>query len=390
MIKHIHNLLVSISILWITAGLWLLEDGLKTLTGVGIVFLVFTLVTTSPKELLLRIKNNKLIILSLLFTAIVIITKEYYGGIYGSFMRSCIIFSILFICIYSHRTNNLSISLPIIFGAILNILYVLYIVYIEGQPRPTAMMNPNIYAPLFGCFAILAFYFIKPNQHNYITITSCFLFLSLLLCVILMQSRGVLAASMFSLCILFIYKLKKYEHKIIITLSLISIVIFSGFMNKNRIEDLYNKSAYEYQRIIEGDLNSSIGLRVQMLDVGLTMISEKPLIGHGSNYKQEKTKIIIEDKKNQEINSYGTLHNVYIDTWAKLGILGFIATIFLTILPLFILKGSEHWVLGLSLSSFNLLISLVDTVLLGGDYLLVIITISLILKYSTLNNKEYA
>jgi O-antigen ligase len=389
MIKHIHNLLVSISILWITAGLWLLEDGLKTLTGVGIVFLVFTLVTTSPKELSLRIRDNKLIISSLLFTAIVIIIKEYYGGIYGSFMRSCIIFSILFLCIYSPKTNKLSISLPIILGAILNILYVLYIVYIERQHRPTAMMNPNLYAPLFGCFAILAFYFIKPNQHSYITITSCFLFLSLLLCVILMYSRGVLVASIFSLCILFIYKLKKYEHKIIITLSLISIVIFSGFMNKHRIEHLYNKSAYEYQRIIKGDLNSSIGLRIQMLDVGLTMISEKPLIGHGSNYKQEKTKVIIEDNKNQVINSFGTLHNVYIDTWAKLGILGFIATIFLTFLPLLILKGSEHWILGLSLSSFNFIISSVDTVLLGGPYLLVVTSVCLILKLSSLANKDY-
>ena len=390
MIKHIHNLLVSISILWITAGLWLLEDGLKTLTGISIVFLVFTLVITSPRELLLRIKNNNLIIFSLLFTAIVIIIKEYYGGIYGSFMRSCIIFSVLFLCIYSPKTNKFSISLPIIFGAVLNILYVLYVIYIEGRSRPTAMMNPNIYAPLFGCFMIISFYFINFKKKNHITIGSSILFLLLLLCVILMQSRGVLAASIFSLSILFIYQLTAYKHKLIITLSLISIVIFSGFMNKNRIENLYNKSVYEYHRIIKGDLNTSIGLRIQMLDIGITMISEKPLIGYGNNYKQEKAKVIKENNKNQVINSFSTLHNVYIDTWAKLGILGLIATILLTFLPLLILKGSAYWVLGLSLSSFNLIISLVDTVLLGGDYLLVMITISLILKYSTLNNKEYA
>lgn len=388
MIKHIHNLLVSISLLWITAGLWLLEDGLKTLTGISIVFLVFTLVTTSPKDLLTRIKNNKLIILSLLFTVIVILTKEFYGGIYGSLMRACIIFSVLFICIYSPKTSKYSVTLPILLGGLLNIVYVLYVTYIEGQSRPITIMNPNLYAPLFGCLVILAFYFIKFNKPNYLTIISTTLFVSLLLCVVLMQSRGVLVASAFALFILFVHKLSNHRNKLTITISLASVILFSGFMNQDRIQRLYNKSFYEYNHITKGNLNTSVGLRIQMLDVGLTMISEKPIIGYGSNYKQEKTKVVAEQKNNKVINTFSTLHNVYIDTWAKLGFLGFIATIFLTLLPLLILKGSEYWVLGLSLSSFNFIISMVDTVLLGGPYLLVSTSICLILKLSSLPSKE--
>ncbi|WP_175365440.1 O-antigen ligase family protein [Aliivibrio logei] len=370
------------------AGLWLLPDGLKLLSGISIVFLLFTLLTNKTTILLNRIKQNKIIILSLFFTLIVIITKELYGGIYGSFMRSCIIFSVLFICIYSQNTTKRSLYIPILLGILLNSSYLIYTTIIKDIYRPVEIMNPNLYAPLFGIFLILSFNFVDFKKPTLLSVVSLISSLLLTFSVVVMQSRGVLAASLFALLALSFNTILINKSKLKTIGILLSIVFISIYFNQEKIDILYKKSMTEYGRISNGDLNSSVGLRIQMLTVGMSMIKEAPLFGHGKDYKEIKTKTVEKKSLNKVINTFSTLHNVYIDSWAKLGILGFLMTILLTLLPYLLLKGSSYWVLGLSLSSFTFIISMVDTVLLGGSFLLAIITICLILKYQPLNKEN--
>ncbi|WP_417884166.1 O-antigen ligase family protein [Vibrio rumoiensis] len=241
-------------------------------------------------------------------------------------------------------------------------------------------MNPNIYAPIFGLFLL---FFINSNIDN-LNIYKLILTIVSLYSIIIMQSRGVIISSIISSTYIIIHILisritrikfsfKKATFIIIGTCLLASLTI-------NITYNLYNKTAIEYASITEGHLNTSIGQRIQMLLIAKDLIADKPIIGHGSDFKQQKDRIIIKNNYSKSIKSYKTLHNVYTDSWAKLGILGLLVAIYLTLLPYLILRKTNKYYFGITLSIFTLLVSIVDTALLGGEYLLVLLCISYIYK----------
>ena len=249
------------------------------------------------------------------------------------------------------------------------------------ESRPESFMNPNIYAPVFGLFFIY-FCYSTLKHHN---IVDLILSILAIYCVSIMQSRGVIVASVLSLSIILMHSTYIVsKNKIVRSLVLLIPIIFMIILLNSKLgEKIYDKSTHEYNQIKNGNLNTSIGLRIEMAYIAKDLILENPLAGYGDDFTDARKEIIKKNDYNPIINKFKTLHNVYSDSWAKLGLLGFISSLLLTLLPILLLRKTPSIILGLSLTIFTFTISMVDTALLGGEYLLMLIALSYINRCSS-------
>lgn len=99
------------------------------------------------------------------------------------------------------------------------------------------------------------------------------------------------------------------------------------------LSDYVDKTAAEIERIDSGNLNTSIGYRLQMWHTALYLGANSFITGAGHDYEviREKAKGFIEDEGYNPIilTQYGHFHNQYLDSFAKEGILGVFTWCFL-------------------------------------------------------------
>lgn len=155
---------------------------------------------------------------------------------------------------------------------------------------------------------------------------------------ILSQSRGPLLSIslvLFSLVgVLFFFR-----NKLMLILSLVVVVSIGGIISQTslvseRIERTYN----EYQAIQKGELNTSIGIRLQMYKIALDLWKEKPILGYGKKIKDKFNDLeqegFITPKVNELISM--TFHNGYLDKFVLYGILGGTIFILFIIVPIYL------------------------------------------------------
>lgn len=377
--KITYNTLLFIILSWMFSGLWLSHDSLKKLTALAIIFLVFSLIF-NPKVIIANIKKKYNIFIFIL-VILSLYAKYFHGGIFGSFTRSCLILYMIAISLNTEKTNITLLKHSITLGFLLNLGFLVYIRVFLQESRPESFMNPNIYAPVFGLFFIY-FCYSTLKHHN---IVDLILSILAIYCVSIMQSRGVIVASVLSLSIILMHSTYIVsKNKIVRSLVLLIPIIFMIILLNSKLgEKIYDKSTHEYNQIKNGNLNTSIGLRIEMAYIAKDLILENPLAGYGDDFTDARKEIIKKNDYNPIINKFKTLHNVYSDSWAKLGLLGFISSLLLTLLPILLLRKTPSIILGLSLTIFTFTISMVDTALLGGEYLLMLIALSYINRCSS-------
>lgn len=374
---NVINTLFLINILWLFTVMWIMDNGVKVLTlSTAVVFLSVLLL--KKQEAIKHIKSSYFIWACALLCLATVLTKYFHGGLFGTFQRATIILLLLSICIHAIKFNTKKLNWLLIFTYVFHISYLLFSIFILGKNRPEGNINPNIYATAFGLLFIFnAYYSLKTKNKTLL------IFIPILAyCTLTMQSRGVIISCFLSLTLLLTMLLFKEKRNNIRKLMLgFFVFLFSiATLNSSIVNNLVSKSKNEIEMISSGKLNTSIGLRIQMIYLSIDMIKDRPIIGHGDSFKTSRDNIIKEKGYNNYLMTFKTLHNTYLDSWSKLGVFGFIFSIFLTISPYLILVNTEHSPLGIALSIFTFVISLVDTALLGGTYLLLLISLSLILK----------
>ncbi|WP_153445929.1 O-antigen ligase family protein [Vibrio algicola] len=378
--ERIYSLILFITSSWVFSGLWLTHGSLKKLTALAIIFFVYSIIFY-PKIIINNIKKKSTIII-LLITLLSLYAKYYHGGIFGSFTRSCLIACMISLAFNAECIGKHKIKYSIYIGLLINISFLIYTTIFSHESRPFYLMNPNIYAPVFGLF----FLYFSCSTFKSRKIIDLIFSIIALYGVFIMQSRGVIVASIVALFVMSYYVILRqpFKLKIKALILLIPVLLSTLLINTSIGMKLYNKTNTEYDKIESGNLNTSIGFRIQMGIIAKNLIAEKPFVGQGDNFYSARKEIIKDKNYNTKINNFKTLHNVYSDSWVKLGLLGFIISILLTISPLLILKGSSDIALGLSFTIFTFSISMVDTALLGGEYLLMLIALTSIYKYQFL------
>ncbi|HHE8799910.1 TPA: O-antigen ligase family protein, partial [Haemophilus influenzae] len=138
--------------------------------------------------------------------------------------------------------------------------------------------------------------------------------------------------------ILFLYK-EDINKKLIITLvTVITIGLTALIANpKFGIEKRYNAAKSDIVSYLEkNNRNTSLGARFDMWENALIAIKEAPIFGHGSNgYEEFRHKQVKSKQMAKTTLNFGSLHNQYLESWVKRGLVGFIALILIILTPIF-------------------------------------------------------
>lgn len=161
---------------------------------------------------------------------------------------------------------------------------------------------------------------------------------------LLSGTRGAVLPWLIFVPIILVFALRRVSKTTITALLLLSTVgatlLFSADSTTKRVE----QTQQDVRRILGGNFNGSIGIRLVMIDIGLQAGMNAPLLG--SSYR------LSENIKNYEptfpdmrtviptISSWQSkLHNTYVDTFSSKGLVGVVLLLFVMLLPL---KGSTQ------------------------------------------------
>ena len=152
--------------------------------------------------------------------------------------------------------------------------------------------------------------------------------------VIMGQTRGIWLALIIALLITLLstLKFKQINWKY----ALIAMVIFSlgAYVAKPQLEQRIEQTNAEIKAIQAGDLNTSIGIRLQLWSAAVNIISESPILGSGDAHQELLNKLFLKGYVTKVVTRFSHYHNQYVDRLVKTGIVGFILLLTVFIYPL--------------------------------------------------------
>ncbi|WP_133151039.1 O-antigen ligase family protein, partial [Vibrio lentus] len=150
------------------------------------------------------------------------------------------------------------------------------------------------------------------------------------------ETRGaifpLIITSSFLFFIFFINKKNiNLKHLIVSIISISVIFIASSEVIKNRAEVTF----VEIQRLSDGDMDSSIGLRFQFWKAAQQLYTLSPIYGLGDSHADELKALNQRGKVSNAVARYSPTHyhNQYIDKLVKTGILGFTLLVMIQLIP---------------------------------------------------------
>ena len=138
--------------------------------------------------------------------------------------------------------------------------------------------------------------------------------------------------------VLVLYR-KYINKKLILSLFIITTLGFSTLLSSSKfgIEQRYNEAKSDIINYFEeSNKDTSLGARFDMWENALIAIKEAPIFGHGSKgYNQFRDRQVSSGQMAKTTLRFNSLHNQYLESWVKRGIIGFIGLILVILTPLF-------------------------------------------------------
>jgi O-antigen ligase len=288
--------------------------------------------------------------------------------------------------------NKKTLLIITVIGSITGLIFVIYLSIILKLGRGDWPLNAIPFSTItavYLIFSIVLFLHCNNLKTKIIIFTIVLINISSL---ILSETRGTLLAGFIAIIFILLKTLnfKRINLKIIAT----SIIIISGIflVLKHPIEQRIEQTAVEYHKIEDGNLTSSIGLRLQLWDSAPILIKNNILLGVGNNIKNEIDYLYKENKISQSLyNLQPThLHNQYLDKIVKNGILGLILFISLLLFPIVVSKETNTLYKQLSLGVVIIfsISSLTDVPFNHGQTLFIYLLFIGVFNMFALNNEK--
>lgn len=160
-------------------------------------------------------------------------------------------------------------------------------------------------------------------------------------------TRGVWLAVLVVVLLLALPLLRKASVKSAITTLVAGSILASGSLYAlgDKLETRYQQTSREFASIANDNMDTSIGIRLQLWQRGLSYILQNPLLGSGTGGYLQK----IEQDKNAGLITptaaplaKAHFHNQYIDTLVRTGAVGLIALLAWMLLPVWLLRKAHN------------------------------------------------
>ncbi len=206
-----------------------------------------------------------------------------------------------------------------------------------GNELPRAFMGHSAYS-LFLAFASLLllnkFIYESSLKYKYLYLS---FFVITFISLMVSGGRTGLLPFIITLFIYILFNIKRIKIKnIIIFLTLIISLLAISFSTIKVTNERFSQAKMDIQNIFEGEFNSSFGLRIALVELGIEVVKENPIFGVGI---KENLVAALELSKTPEYKKYDyfstwskkdNYHNQYIEIATQLGLVGL--TIFLLFL----------------------------------------------------------
>ncbi|WP_394210608.1 O-antigen ligase family protein [Enterovibrio calviensis] len=228
---------------------------------------------------------------------------------------------------------------------------------VMGILRVGIATNPIPYALYCSVLALVTLYIMLTEKQRLIRIFSVVGLTSTTIALFLTDVRGVLLFFPLVTLYLVLRLLPVSPRHYLVTMLLVLVSIASGYLAfQDKVDDRIQQTAMEFQQISKGNYNTSIGVRLSLWQEGLNITKQHPVFGVGDEGLHSNMK----EMSNQRAAMQPHLHNQYIDTVSRYGIVGLVILLIWLVSPLVVSKPDSGMRLGLDplLSSIVLMIAL--------------------------------
>lgn len=335
--------IVYLPIFWTLAFSFTVPNGRSIASKLLVISAIFSLFYFK-KNVLSFIRKPKQIKIILSCLLILITFRSCMFLYHGEHTSSIRAFSIIFLYIYAFPywlVKKKHIEIIITSSSLLMGIDALIHIANNGFIRYGGNTNPNPYGLYSALLFITTYIYIINNFKERLYFIIPFSIISFLP-LFASQSRGVWLSIIVVLCIYHIKNIKLSKNKLIIMILSILIFIYSAYQIP-MISQRVNYTLSEIQNIENNNLNSSMGIRLQVWEASIPLIKENLFFGLGNKLQE----ININRFKNNEISqisyyySRNHLHNQYIDLITKQGAIGLLFFMSLTLAPLVWLVSTQ-------------------------------------------------
>lgn len=342
--KYLINGLILLPFIWLSTGLLILRNGDKTMVAMVIISLITTLLVYGLTTLKTNISTNKLLWLLCVICGYFLFSY-YYHGLSSREIRSFIAATLLVAIFPSSLLTKKFIIWLTVISALISFCFAYYCMIYMHWSRGAWPINAIPYGTLIAGISVIALS-LSLTLTNYKEKAVTFLaFILSSYGLIITESRGVWLGFIFALTVIFVVFITTKKIKITWRSVVIAIILISGvsIISKPLISQRLSQTHQEYSDIKSGDLNTSIGLRLQMWQSAPMLIEHHELLGQGNQYLTSLDNLYHQGHISKSLYEAQPphFHNQYVDYMVKKGIVGLILLLCLLILPLRLLKNAS-------------------------------------------------
>lgn len=272
------------------------------------------------------------------------------GGEEFSFARTLLTVQIYLTVLPWRNISLRSITAIIAIGGIAVGISAIYEIEVLNLSRAGLFaINPipySAFASIILLSCLYAFFIVPTNRYSSTLYTLGSL--GSITAIILSGTRGAWLAVIVILLMLVLPLVRTLTAKKLV-LALIAGSIFIGvgiYAANDILMKRYQETQSEFNNIKNNNMSTSVGMRFQMWERGLSYIEEHPIMGMGTNNYISQTE---QDKQNGLI-TVGTVvhiqahfHNQYIDTLIRTGVIGLIILLAWILLPAWLLHKNKNY-----------------------------------------------
>lgn len=327
------NLIMLMPLYWTFTGMFLYPNGKKLIVVLTLLAAIVSIYSYRLQNIKDNIKKNPLLWL-LGLSSLFALCAKYYYGYSSSQLRAFITLFVYFLILPQSLIAKIDLKLMTILGAASALIFTFLQVFIFDNARMWDI-NPIPYATFIASISILTLYFLLQRNTLKRSLIWFFVVLCTLVCLLYSQSRGVWLA-LLSVGILLVVKssasLKRF---VFLLIPICALLATSFYFSSENVSQRIQNTRSEIQQIESGNLNTSIGMRLQMWKAALMLIEEYPLLGLGDNHKKYKEELAAQGLISQEIIEFTHYHNQFINEQIKYGIVGLSLLLISLLLPLY-------------------------------------------------------
>ncbi|KIF46852.1 O-antigen ligase family protein [Vibrio owensii] len=336
--NYLFRLLMILPLMWSFSGMLIYPDAKKTQVILVVLAILSSFFCHDKKVIFDNIKGNNLVRF-LFFLVVISLFLKLLHGYSSSVIRtlSCFLLYFAFVPKNVFRAFKRKLPFLLLVSSVFSFGYAFWSTYILDLGRWWSI-NPIPYSSVSVGACVGSLFFLLSRSGRSIQLLMIVTFALSLNVIIFSESRGT-ALAVFSVSVLIILFFMHLKIDIIRKVVIIFLILVSSLIvNANLIQNRMDRTSNEIAQIESGNMNSSIGLRLQIWKAGIYLIKDKLLVGYGDNHRKAKETLLDQGVITQDVVKFTHYHNELINAWVLNGLVGVIMILSMLFVPFYLCK----------------------------------------------------